>query len=509
MEEEKTFKRDDVSSDISKKINDIVLEEELIAARRERQQKAAEFRLHLNLDDEFGDLTPRKTESAGVSGHTDAILAEVLGEAASKTAQAPAPEAAPAAESTPAAEPAAEPEQKWDAPVRITDEPDIPDEPLPEPRTTQHHKKKNTKYTKMRGCMHVSVYLAVVLIISSVMAYFIVAGALDMLGFNKSAAKVDITIPEGASTKEVAEILHDNDLISQPLIFRLVAKVTHVDGTFQAGVFTLSANQGYQGLITSLQEMKREEVSVTFREGLTAKEIADLLEENEVCSADDFLRELEEGDFSAYDFVAGIPKIGTGTDHPYRIYRLEGYLFPDTYTFYTHSSPHTAVCKFLDGFEMRVDTKLRTAIKAAGMSLDDVIILASILEQEADNSEDMAKVARVFLNRLEDSDEYPHLQSDATKKYVGSIYRGLDENSPISQAYDTYICTGLPTGPICNPGLATLRSVVYPSDDPDIVNCYYFATDTSVDPSVTYYSETYEDHVAICNEHGLGVHGEE
>ena len=502
MEDERNLERDDVSSDISKKINDIVLEEELENARRERQQKAAEFRLHLNLDDEFGELLPKKTEPAESSGQTTVILAEVMEKAAAKTAQSDTPvtESAPTPESEPA------PAPKWDAPVRITDEEDIPDEP-DEP--TPHRRKKGGKYSQVRGCLHVSVYLMVVFAVSCVLAYFAVAGFLDMLGFNKSASKVDVTVPSGASTKQVADILYENDLISQPLIFRLFAKVTHADGSFQAGVFTLAANQGYQGLIASLQDVKREEVTVTFREGLTIHEIANLLEENGVCSAEDFLLELEDGDFSAYDFVASIPQTGSGSDHPYRIYRLEGYLFPDTYTFYTGSSPHTAVCKFLDGFDMRVDTKLRTAIKAAGMSLDDAITLASILEKEADNSEDMVKVARVFLNRLAEPDEFPHLQSDATAKYVTGIYHNLDKNSPISQAYNTYVCTGLPTGPICNPGLMTLRSVVYPSEDPDIVNCYYFATDTSVDPSVTYYSETYEEHMAICNEHGLGVHGEE
>ncbi|MBR3290101.1 MAG: endolytic transglycosylase MltG [Clostridia bacterium] len=498
MDDEKMTGLDDVSSDISKKINDIVLEEEMAAARRERQQKAAGFRLNLNLDDEFGDLLPQKPTSSEKSGQTTAILTEVIEKASRST------EADPSAAAEPT-EPAAT-APKWDAPVRITDEPDIPDEPE-EPHAP--HKKKSGKYSQVRGCLHVAIYIMVVVAVSSVLAYFIVAGALDMLGFNKSAAKVDVTVPEGATIKEIAEILDENDLISQPLIFRLFAKVTHADESFQAGVFTLSANQGYQGLIASLQTVEREEVSIMFREGLNIREVADLLEKNGVCSAEEFLEETETGDFSDYDFVPGIPKTGTGSDHPYRIYRLEGYLFPDTYTFYTNSSPHTAVCKFLDGFEMRVDTKLRTAIKAEGMTLDDAIILASMLEQEADNSEDMVKVARVFLNRLDEPDEFPHLQSDATAKYVGSIISGMGKNSPTAQAYNTYVCTGLPTGPICNPGLKTLRSVVYPSEDPDIVNCYYFATDTSVDPSVTYYSETYDQHVAICNEHGLGIHGEE
>ena len=379
------------------------------------------------------------------------------------------------------------------APVRILDEEEYPEEPE----------------GKRTSCMGLIFYFVCVLAVSCVLAFIGVTGALDMLGMNKSDAKIDVTIPSGADAKEVAEILHDNKLVSHPLIFRLFSKVTHSDGNYRSGVFTIAANSGYQGIISQLQSVgERETVDVTIPEGYNVKDIAELLEANEVCSAEDFLSELESGDFSEYKFVSSVPKVGAGTDYPYRIYRFEGYLFPDTYTFYKECSAHAVIDKFFDNFETRVDTKLQASLKAKDMTLDEALTLASILQREADNSVDMAKMACVFHNRLNDPANFLHLESDVTTEYVENFKPGADENNPNFRAYSTYICEGLPTGPICNPGLVALKAVAYPSEDADIVNCYYFATDTSEDPTITYYSETLGEHEAICREYGIGMYGD-
>lgn len=396
------------------------------------------------------------------------------------------------------------------APVRILDEEDDmamdPNAPVLILDEEEYPEETEKKHISLMGVLF---YIACVLAVSCVLAFIGVTSALDMLGLNKSDAKVDITIPPEASTKEVAEILHDNRLVSHPLVFRLFSKVTHADGNYRSGVFTIAANSGYQGIISELQSVgERETVDVTIPEGYNVKDIAELLENNEVCSADDFLEELEEGDFSDFKFVSNVPKVGNGTEHPYRIYRFEGYLFPDTYTFYKECSAHAVIEKFFENFENRVDTKLQASIKAKNMTLDEALTLASILQREADNTLDMAKMACVFHNRLDNPADFLHLESDVTTEYVENFIPGADKNNPNFRAYSTYICEGLPTGPICNPGLAALRAVANPSDDPDIVNCFYFATDTSVDPTVTYYSETLSRHEAICREYGIGVYGD-
>lgn len=407
-----------------------------------------------------------------------------------------------------AEEPAVDP----NAPVRILDEEDIPepvDPNAPVRILDEEDDYEEIEEKKRHSWTGVVFYLVCVLAVSCLLAFIGVTSALDLLGLNKSEREVDVQVPRGASTKEVAQVLHDNGLVSHPLIFRLFSRFTHSDGQYQSGVFTIASNAGYQGIIASLQSVgERETVDVTVPEGFNVLEIAQLLEEKEVCTAEEFLTELEEGDYSDYDFIAAIPAVGNGTDHPYRIYRLEGYLFPDTYTFYKQCSPGAVLEKFFDNFESRVDTKLKTGIKAMGMTLDEAITLASVVQMEADNTVDMAKIARVFHNRLADPADFPHLQSDVTTEYVEHFQPGADKDNPTFKAYSTYICEGLPTGPISNPGLAALRAVAYPNDDADIVNCLYFATDTSVDPTITYYSETYEEHMSICYQHDIGIHAE-
>ena len=397
------------------------------------------------------------------------------------------------------------------APVLILDEEDnAPEDPYAPVRILDEEEELYVvKEKKHWSCLGVLFYLVCVLAVSCVLAFIGVTSALDMLGLNKSEDKIEIRIPDGADTKEIASILHENDIVSCPLIFRLFSKVTEADGNYRPGEFTIAANSGYQGIISQLQVVgERETVTVTIPEGYNVKDIAKLLEDNEVCSSKEFLKELKEGDFSDFDFVSAVPQTGEGTDNPYRIYRFEGYLFPDTYTFYKECSPHTVIEKFFENFETRVDTKLQAGIKAYGMTIDEALTLASILQCEADNSIDMAKMARVFHNRLEDPADFLHLESDVTTEYVENFIPGAGEENRNFRAYSTYICEGLPTGPICNPGLAALKAVAYPSEDSDIVNCYYFATDTTEDPTKTYYSETLDEHIAICRQYGIGIYAD-
>ncbi len=406
-------------------------------------------------------------------------------------------------------EPEEAPEEDPNAPVRILDEEDDYEDPNAPVRILDEEDEYEEPGSRKKSCMGKLFYLVCVLAVSCVLAFIAVTGALDMLGLNKSEREVDVEIPRGATTKQVADVLHENGLVSKPFIFRVFSKLSHADGQYQSGVFTVASNAGYQGIIAILQQQgERDSVDVTIPEGYNVLEIAKLLEESEVCGAQEFLTELEEGDYSDYDFIASAPAVGAGTDYPYRIYRLEGYLFPDTYTFYKACSPEAVLEKFFDNFETRVDTKLKTGIKAMGLSLDEAVTLASVIQMEADNTDDMSKIARVFHNRLGDPAEFPHLQSDVTTEYVEHFQPGAGKENENFKAYSTYICEGLPTGPICNPGLAALRAVAYPNDDDDIINCYYFATDTSVDPTITYYSETFDEHMAICYKYDIGVYAD-
>ena len=441
----------------------------------ERKAKVSGFRLQLDLDEEYGDPPPAD----------------------------PAP-AVPEAGNTPV-------EQELRGTLPLTAQEDAPDQPELEPLLPEEEpeeqkalsQKKTKKKVKDRttwGCIRGVIYACIVLALSVTLAYFLITGGIDLTGLNKSDVVVDVVIPEGASTEAIARILKDNGIIDQPLIFRLYSKVTNADGKYQPGTFSLTPNMGYQVLIDTMKTGKpREVVSVVIPEGFTLNKIADRLEENQVCTRSDFFRAANTVMYE-YDFLKDLP-----TDEE-RIYPLEGYLFPDTYEFYTNSSGETVVRKFLDNFNARVDTSLKAAIKARGMTIDQAVILASIIQGEAADTDNMNKVSRVLQNRLENPGTYPRLECDSTSSYAKNMVPGEGGGAVVVKAYATYEREGLPVGPINNPGLDAIRAVVEPSEDEEIKQCYFFATAYIDEVPHYFYSKTYAQHKKTCEKYGIGIH---
>ena len=376
----------------------------------------------------------------------------------------------------------------------------------PEEETTEPEKEDTPKHQKppKKGNRLVRAIVAfiVVLALCGTAAYTIIAGVFDFTALNKSDTRVDITVSEGDSTAVIAATLHENGLIDHPWIFRLYSKLSGRDGSYQAGTYSLSANMGYQQLSTTIILGKpRNTVSVTIPEGYTVDKIAKLLEKNNVCTTADFYDALLHENFS-YDFFAGIPDSSDGGVYEGRIYRLEGYLFPDTYEFYTESSGKTVIDKLLSNFDSKVTPAMRSAMQAKGLKLDDVVIMASIAQKEAVTTEEMPKVTRVLYNRL--NSDYTRLECDSTSGYVADLLPTVAGQEIVSTAYNTYKRYGLPAGAICNPGEDAIKAAIYPSEDAYIAECYFFANDTKGN---TYYSKTYAQHVATCRKYKIGIHG--
>ncbi len=394
-------------------------------------------------------------------------------------------------------DPLPEDEPPKEAP-EITDEETVSEEEIPV--APRHAKDKKDK--KTNGCLRGIFLFIFILAVCGGLAYFIVVGALDFSGLNKSESKIEVVIPQGTSTQQIAAILEENDLIDQPLIFRLYSRFTGRDGTYQAGIYSLSADMGYQNLMAVIiAGNPRETVTVTIPEGFTIDQIAEKLAENNVCTTADFYDALLNETYD-YDFFSSIPQASDGGVYEGRIYRLEGYLFPDTYEFFIESSGKNVIDKFLSNFDSKFTTAMKSAMQARGLTLDDVVIMASIAEKEAATDADMPKVTRVLYNRL-DSD-YTRLECDSTALYVKDLMPNIQGAEIINQAYDTYSRSGLTAGAICNPGLAALEAAVYPSDDSYIAQCYYFANDTQGN---TYYSKTFAAHEAVCRKYGIGMYG--
>ena len=230
------------------------------------------------------------------------------------------------------------------------------------------------------------------------------------------------------------------------------------------------------------------------------------MEDAGLCSAEDFLKEANTGDFSQYRFWQYVPD---DKDAPDRFLKCEGYLFPDTYDFLKDDTVHHYVETFYSHFDKQITDEMYAEMEKQGMTLSEVVTLASFVQEEAGNDQD-DNVAQVFRNRLAEGSPYPKLQSntssyvqsDADNTYlwnwVAPYYGGWDsipEN--ILEAYDTYTRTGLSAGPISNPGIAAIRAALDPKPDDEVKDAYFFVTDLA---GHYYYARTYADHQKNCDE---------
>jgi len=333
------------------------------------------------------------------------------------------------------------------------------------------------------SCLTALLYAAFVLGVSMFCAGFIIMCANEVFAFVKPDLTGVVEIDEADSYAVVAEKLEDAGLIEHPWLFRLYCQVSNP--TFRTGVFELNANLDYNAMKKSMTRVStyRETVWVTIPEGYTVKQIADVMAEKGVCTAEDFLDMVENGEFD-YDFL---PETGENVK-----YRLEGYLFPDTYQFYVDDDPETVIRKFLNNFGNRFTDKLVKRTADRGMTMDEVMIIASLIEREAKLDYERPMVSSVIHNRLASPASFPYLQIDATVQYIlGRAPTGDDMS--IDDPYNTYVYAGLTPGPICNPGIDAITAVLYPED----TEYYYYVARAD---GTHIFSKTYDEHLAAINE---------
>lgn len=352
-------------------------------------------------------------------------------------------------------------------------------------------KKKETKKKKSNHLARLFALLAVIVVISVSLSAVIISFGRDMLGVGRSSETVVVTVQDGATVNDIAQMLKDDGIIKNPKFFRLFSKISKTDSLFIAGDHEVRADMAYETLIKALTSdaiSDENAVSVTFVEGTTLPEAAEALEIEGVCNADDFIEAFNKADNYGLEYEKHMPAFSNNS----KFYKMEGYLFPDTYTFYKDMSPDLVCQKILKNFDSKITSDMYAKMDSEKMSLDDVIILASIVQKEAGTAQDMPLVASVFLNRLKNSNTYPRLQSDATSTYVeDTIKPHISEiDQELFDAYDTYTCTGLPAGAICNPGLDAINAVLNPAK----TDYFYFYSDMKT--GETFFAETYEEHLA-------------
>ncbi len=338
------------------------------------------------------------------------------------------------------------------------------------------------------------VYICAVTVIGVCLALFaIIPIANDVFAFVKEERIVDITIPELATLNDVTDILYENGIISYPGIFKLYAGFTDDNGQFLAGDYTISTSLNYTQILASFKESyEREVISLTFPEGITTDEIINIFVESGIGTREGFVYAINEYDWSvdySYWFVDELKENGTSAD---RFYLLDGYLYPDTYYFYTTSTEVEAIAKLLDNFNVKFTETYRNYAEGLGYTVDEIITLASMIECEAIYLSEFSMVSSVFHNRLDNKTYYPYLDSDATIMYAiihetgerPETLTSTDFESP----YNTYKNRGLPPGPISNPGYNAITYALYPK----ITDYYYFVAN---DDGYSVFSETYQDHL--------------
>ena len=364
---------------------------------------------------------------------------------------------------------------------------------------------KNTHAAPKKKGVGLKVLLVLVVLLVLAAGAAVLFARSEINGSSKTGTEVTVSIQQGSGVAAIAQKLKDAGVIRSSYLFCWYVKQQGAAAKLQYGDFDLTTGSSYDAIITALSTYaKAETVRVTIPEGTTAIAIAQKMEAAGLCSAEDFLKEANEGDFSEFTFWQYVPD---DKDAPDRFMKCEGYLFPETYEFLKDDTVHNYVATFYAQFDAQITEDMYAELKKQDMTLNELVTLASFVQEEAGNSQD-SNVAQVFRNRLAEGSPYPRLQSntssyiqsDADNNYlwnwVAPYYGGWD-NIPenIVTAYDTYHTAGLTPGAISNPGLAAIKAALSPEPDEEAKDAYFFVTDLKGN---YYYARTLTEHNANC-----------
>lgn len=314
----------------------------------------------------------------------------------------------------------------------------------------------------------------------------------DKTGKNQPDTEYTLTIEKSDFENEVATRLQNEGIIISAVRFLGYIHENYPDFVWYNGTYDLSADMSYEEICKKLQspDKKIEYVKFTVPEGKNIIGVANIVEKSGLCTKEEFLAAADSYDYD-YAFVKELKardpeKIG---------YKLEGYLFPATYEFRKDTTTaKDIVDKMLSAFTGYVTEDTVAKAEKMGLTVNELITFASVIQAEAFSKESMANISSVFWNRLGSS--YTRLESDPTKTYAKSLKDLPHYSQTMFDAYDTYTCSGLPAGPTNCPGMDTINAVLNPNDTP----YFYFVTDADGN---FYYNETYDEHVADCYAIGL------
>lgn len=352
------------------------------------------------------------------------------------------------------------------------------------------------------------VWLSMILIVAIVLSQYLIVGVNDLLGVSRedNPQKVNIKIPANPTMDQIADILYQANVIKEPGFFKLYAGFTSSESGFRQGDFEIDTNKDYEAIINFLQSNvnRTDIVTVQITEGMNILEIANTLNQEGVITDIKQFLDLCNSTYFDEDFTF-LAEIKNAAD---RYYKLEGYLFPDTYYFYLGEDPKSVITKFLNNYENKIvlhkekyfskskRSTLEDEAKATGYTMDEILTIASIIQAEAASRDDMYYISSILNNRLKYGVEYgvAQLNCDCTVYYPYRKANDVPESirATYHSTYNTNDFNGLPPGPICNPGVEAIKAAINPYDS----DYLYFCHDTIDYGSTPYYSTTIEDHNA-------------
>lgn len=377
----------------------------------------------------------------------------------------------------------------------------------------QQGKKKNPKEASAENwkalrstAVRALLYIAFVAVISTVLSVFGIRWANDVFALVKDEITCEVEIPENATISEVASILKQKGIIEYPFIFRMYVGYKHRNDdpalSFRAGSYEIKSTMNFDQIVNAIKYRRsRTIVKLMIPEGYSINEMIDLFLEQGIGTREGFVEAINHYDYE-YRFMDALNQLELSED---RVYRLEGYLFPDTYEFYTDSSEVDIVDKMLANFDSKFEEGYYARCEELHYNIDQVITLASIVQGEGKINSEFYTIAGVFYNRLASRD-YPKLESDATIQYCLNTHKEdlTQSDLNIDNPYNTHLYNGLPPGAICNPGWEAIQAALYPESH----SYYYILADTD---GSTLFAKTLPEHlnniaaVARAKENGTSV----
>lgn len=372
-------------------------------------------------------------------------------------------------------------------------------------RQKKEAKRREKSKAKKNKRVFTIIWLVMVIMAGVVLSKFLLTGINDMLAISRPEDnQVTIKIPKDATFDDVIDILYENNVIKEKNFFSMYANMKKADQYYEKGTFKLATNLDYEAIINHLESPYNNEktVSVQITEGMNVTEICNKLYKAGVVSdKEKFLNMCNSDQFDEdYEFIKALGKASENG----RYYKLEGYLYPDTYTFYENEDPSLTVSRMLSNFAAKnvntlsdaegYDKKVSVEDRAedTGYSFDEIMTIASLIQAEAANAKDMYNISSILHNRINagEESEFANLGLDSTVYYPYRDAKSVPKSkggSKYKSDYDTYKLKGLPPGPICNPSSEAIEAAI----NPNSTGYYFFCHDSNGE---AYYAYSYDEH---------------